>query len=313
MSTNFQEFNPHLNNAESDSAYTADPMRVDGAQVGQLLPSTLFNKVIHQSSMMTAALATALSNKGISTSDDDFPGLVSALSRIRTDVPTDTPPPPGSGSGSLPAIFGITTTGTVSNQYTYVYEGVACDDGPITRTLYDPNTHGGWTVTIKKIDYTPNKVTIMGEHEIDGVTTGYFLSNHGDFVTLLCDGWGWNIISQSAASGRILITTRTYMPPDREISTTGPWQHVYQNIGLSPMIVNVPLDSLTDAYNALAYSDGSNTPATEVCQAVNPTGHNGVTLTFLVEPGHYYSVFVQYGTPAIQGPNGWVEWSLSIG
>jgi hypothetical protein len=213
----------------------------------------------------------------------------------------------------LPAIYGITESGTVSTLYTYVYEGVACDAGPITRTLYDPTTHAGWTVTIKKIDYTVNAVTITGEHEIDGDTTGFFLRNHGDFVTLLCDGWGWNIIARSAASGKIMTVTRTYMPPDRQVSRASLWENVYQNTGVGPMLVNVPLDSLSDAYNALAYSDGSATPNTEVCQAVSPVGHNGVTLTFLVQPGHYYSVFVQYGSPTIQGPSGWVEWSLSIG
>lgn len=68
-STNFLQFNPNATNQESDATYTSDSMRSGGAAVNAILPSPLFNKLNYQVSIMVAALATMLKNKGYSPND----------------------------------------------------------------------------------------------------------------------------------------------------------------------------------------------------------------------------------------------------
>lgn len=121
--TNFLQINPSVNNQESDAAYAADSIRVNGAATNALLPSPLFNKAMYQQSTFIASLAQALVSKGYSPVDGaTSPGTAVAnlagvlanimtqadmsvfarlLSPIFTGVPQAPTPAPGDNSTKI--------------------------------------------------------------------------------------------------------------------------------------------------------------------------------------------------------------------
>lgn len=82
--TNFLQFDPFLNNADSDSAYLADSLRSGGITTGAILPSTLLNKAWYQWSTFVAAFCQMMVNKGYSPLDSNFANLVSVLTNVKT-------------------------------------------------------------------------------------------------------------------------------------------------------------------------------------------------------------------------------------
>jgi microcystin-dependent protein len=84
-SNNFQQWNPTAANQKTDIQYTADVQRVDGAGTG-VFPSTTANKLFYQTSIMAAALAQSMSDKGYAVSDDNFANLVAVLSKLVTQA-----------------------------------------------------------------------------------------------------------------------------------------------------------------------------------------------------------------------------------
>ena len=68
--------------------------------------------------------------------------------------------------------------------------------GAITLTLPAASGSSGRQVTVKKTDAGVNAVTVdgAGSETIDGATT-YDLPAQNDYVTLLCDGSGWQVVS----------------------------------------------------------------------------------------------------------------------
>jgi len=109
-STNFLVFNPNYANAESDSAYNSDSQRSGGAASGAVFASLLANKAFYQWSMMVAALATALVNKGYSPNDGNaspstaLTNLATVLANILTnaDLATIFTSPAFTGSPTAP-------------------------------------------------------------------------------------------------------------------------------------------------------------------------------------------------------------------
>lgn len=67
--TNFLQWNPNAANQESDATYGSDSQRSGGAGVGSIFASVLANKLFYQLSIFVTALATALRNKGYTTTD----------------------------------------------------------------------------------------------------------------------------------------------------------------------------------------------------------------------------------------------------
>ena len=119
--TTFQQFNPALNNAQTDAQYLAESMRTGGAVLDALLPSVVFNKFAHQTAMFTAAFCTMLANKGYTTADDNFANLVAVLMNVLTaadagaliaQIPYATAV---SFDASVAAKFDLTLTGNVSS------------------------------------------------------------------------------------------------------------------------------------------------------------------------------------------------------
>ena len=68
MANNFLTWNPECANQESDAAYTSDSQRSGGAVSGPF-PSATANKLFFQNSIMIAALAGMLTNKGFPPND----------------------------------------------------------------------------------------------------------------------------------------------------------------------------------------------------------------------------------------------------
>lgn len=83
MSTNFQVFDENGANMSSDGDYTADTYRLNGAVTG-IAPSAIHNKVLRQTSIMTAALAKFMSNLGYTVSDTSFSALVDVVTAALT-------------------------------------------------------------------------------------------------------------------------------------------------------------------------------------------------------------------------------------
>ena len=89
-STNFLQFNPGLDNTETDAAYLADTLRSGGITTGAIFPSPLANKIFYQASAFYAAFAQMMVNKGYTVNDSPYSTLVSVLNNVKTsaDFPT---------------------------------------------------------------------------------------------------------------------------------------------------------------------------------------------------------------------------------
>lgn len=83
-SSNIQQINPNLTNAETDSLYTADSLRANGIPTGAIITSEFLNKALGNVSAPVAALAEALADKGFVLEDSDYSGLVTVFSAIQT-------------------------------------------------------------------------------------------------------------------------------------------------------------------------------------------------------------------------------------
>lgn len=92
MATNFLQWNPDVNNQETDGQYLIDSQRVNGATEG-VFPSTTANKLFYQASAMVAALAEMMDGKGYTINDgsadtpgNDFAALVAVLGYLSTAI-----------------------------------------------------------------------------------------------------------------------------------------------------------------------------------------------------------------------------------
>jgi hypothetical protein len=81
---------------------------------------------------------------------------------------------------------------------------VACDASAGAFTISLPSAVGiaGRMYTIKKVDGSPNPVTIVphGTQTIDGASS-YVLSFQGQYVTIVSDGSHWLVIADNNISG----------------------------------------------------------------------------------------------------------------
>lgn len=87
-SSNFLQFNPNKGNMMSDANYGTSSYRLNGCVSG-LAPANIHNKLFYQTSIMTAALAQSLADKGFDVSDADFDDLVALLKNIATEQYVD--------------------------------------------------------------------------------------------------------------------------------------------------------------------------------------------------------------------------------
>jgi hypothetical protein len=84
-STNFLQWNPNANNQETDAAWAADTLRLNGAPAGaSICPSVMDNKFRYQMSTFIAAFAQALANKGYTISDASLSTLIATLAAVIT-------------------------------------------------------------------------------------------------------------------------------------------------------------------------------------------------------------------------------------
>lgn len=77
--SNFLVFNPDQNNQETDLEYLGDTLRANGGAVDEIVPSPLFNKVLHQASTMAAAVAAFMVTRGQNASDASLSTLTTNL------------------------------------------------------------------------------------------------------------------------------------------------------------------------------------------------------------------------------------------
>jgi len=89
VDSNFKIFDENKANIEDDATYLADDYRLNGARTG-LAPSPVHNKVYYQTSIMAAAIAQLLVNRGQNASDTVFNDLVTALDAVLFNPSGDT-------------------------------------------------------------------------------------------------------------------------------------------------------------------------------------------------------------------------------
>jgi len=188
-----------------------------------------------------------------------------------------------------PLVLSKTAAYTVAlgdgDDVTVLADGTA---GAYSVTLYPAAGNKGRRITVKKTDSGSNAITLDGNasEEIDGATT-YALAAQYDWVTLECDGAGWQIISKSvtvtgaadfeACDGRLTLTTAVPVTrADVAAGTTLFWALLHGNrIGLydgssdwnvrTSIELSITLVGLTASkpYDAFIY-DNSGTPTIEL-------------------------------------------------
>lgn len=76
--TNFKIFAESASDTMTDSEYSADPQRIGGVEPG-LAKSNLHNKLYRQATIMAAAIAQVMAERGFDAMDNDYNGLVAGL------------------------------------------------------------------------------------------------------------------------------------------------------------------------------------------------------------------------------------------
>ena len=94
MSTNFKQWDPNLNNIESDANYESDSLRQGGAAAG-IFPKETFNKAMYQATSFITAFAKAMEAKGYliedgsaGTNGHDFNALTAQMANVLTKADT---------------------------------------------------------------------------------------------------------------------------------------------------------------------------------------------------------------------------------
>lgn len=89
--SNFQIFAESATDMQTDVEYSTDSQRINGVEPG-LAKAELHNKLYRQSTVMVAALAQVLVERGFSAMDNDYNGLVAAIRQAFTYSVNDIKP-----------------------------------------------------------------------------------------------------------------------------------------------------------------------------------------------------------------------------
>lgn len=89
--SNFQIFAESATDMQTDAEYSTDSQRINGVEPG-LAKSELHNKLYRQATVMVAALAQVLVERGFSAMDNDYNGLVAAIRQAFTYSVNDIKP-----------------------------------------------------------------------------------------------------------------------------------------------------------------------------------------------------------------------------
>lgn len=115
-STNFIQWNPNVNNQETDAQYAADSFRANGIPSSPAIaPGNAHNKLFYQLTTFVAAFGQMMSNKGYNVSDANLAALITAVTNVITAADLEDQLTPstsqsglafGQGYFRLPAILG---------------------------------------------------------------------------------------------------------------------------------------------------------------------------------------------------------------
>jgi hypothetical protein len=155
-SSNFQEFNPSVANAQSDGQYTSDASRLNGLSNGLASP-TLHNKLFRQISVMCAAIGQFIANQGYTASDTDLTALTSAV------------------TSAIRAVGSILATAR---------EVLLSTTNPTTVTSYTPTTSGNFLIGtgIRVVSGTTNVTVAITYTDAGGAQTNTMLSVQSTLV-----------------------------------------------------------------------------------------------------------------------------------
>ena len=279
-SSNFLPFNPSLNNAEADAAYAADTLRISGGATGAIIPALFFNKALAQPTLLAAALAQAMANKGYTISDSNYTNLIAALANIRTTA------------DEVPGIISVTYASSLS------FNAAAATGFEVVLT--------GNVASSTLSNFAPGQllIFILVQDSIGGrsfswpsaIASPPGVSETPNAVTVAA------FIVGTDSSVLLLNGSATSFQAQNSLTTTRHLGVTYQNTGATPRLVTVSLGA-TGAWSAVIVCDSSSSPSTQV-GSMGGLGASA-SCTFLVLPGFYYYVYGPSGSPIIDN---WTEW-----
>lgn len=203
--TNFQQWNPGIENQQTDAEYTADTQRSGGAVAG-VFPSTTANKLFFQLSSMVTALATMMANKGYTvedgsagTSGHNFAALVAVLTNLVTAV------------DQQKCKFVYVAGGGTVNDYTAIYSPAvpALTDG-LLLGFKAANTNTGHSIFCPQ-GLTAKPIYGLGHVFLQG---GEIVANSAVWVmynaSLNSGSGGWVLLNASGGGLQVANPTQSY-------------------------------------------------------------------------------------------------------
>lgn len=186
-SSNIQQWNPNQTNQETDSQYTSDSLRANGAANPSIFPSATANKLFYQLSTFIAAFAQALSNKGYAISDASISTLASTLANVVTQadlVPyaplaapaftgTPTAPTPAAGDGStkLATTYFVGNAISSGSVYNALFNSLTLN-GPMT--VDGLSNLAGGAITLAPAATTDNSTKVPNTSWVQSLLTNAF-------------------------------------------------------------------------------------------------------------------------------------------
>jgi hypothetical protein len=199
-SSNFLQFNSGLTNALNDTNYTSSSTRTGGFVDG-VAETALFNKFFAQNSAMVYALGQVLANRGLTVSDSNASGLVTALTSNMGGISGVTAIS-SAGSALAVADYGklFVCTGTFSKAF-----GSASSLGA-GWYAYFRNAGTGIVTLSTTIDGVVNPTLYPGE--------AYMVSTDGTSFYSIGRRRGWIPLATGSGSGGSQIDFTSYINSD---------------------------------------------------------------------------------------------------
>jgi|GEM_PF-4716454 len=294
--TNFIQFNPTAANQETDSAYSGDSQRQNGAINGQLFNDILANKAFYQWSTFITALANALVNKNYSPNDTDINTLESVLANIVTfnDLKSNlslvafSPTPifnATSTNGFDFTLAGNVTSSTLTGQAIGQILTFVITQGATPYTFVPPAILNGWD----PVSTLPNSITVQRFIvKEDGTIWNVASSVSPTTLMFTRSGKSFNTAYQNTSGYRMTVAANCFLT-----GGVGQGINCYGNVASSS--------------GSLPFS-GPNSSTAATNSVTNSAGYTGVT--FVVPPGYWYNFTWDDvpGNSSVPTLSYWTEW-----
>jgi hypothetical protein len=189
---NFIPFDSANANMTSDANYPTNPATINGMTNG-LADPTVFNKAVHQGTIMAAALAQYMANQGQNASDTNLANLITALT---ASIASTAQLATAQGNYKSTVSVTVTTTLTVAQLGSLV----ECS-GTAPYTVIVPTPVGSSGDCFAFWNNTGGIVTLStptGQFTGAGFTTAAtYAINAGAYIEIVSDGTNWFLFDSS--------------------------------------------------------------------------------------------------------------------